>query len=102
MSSIEIIDLAAALVDVAQSAGRAEMDVYVREITVQTKKDNSPVTEADQAAEAIILEALVNIAPGVPVIAEEAFSAGQVPDIDDLFFLIDPLDGTKEFIKKKS
>ena len=100
MSSLEISDLARALISVAQSAGRAEMDVYGREIAVQTKKDNSPVTEADQAAETIILDALETIAPGIPIIAEEAFSAGQVPEIDDLFFLVDPLDGTKEFIKK--
>jgi 3'(2'), 5'-bisphosphate nucleotidase len=66
----------------------------------QDKPDGSPVTEADRAAEKIILAALSDLTPGVPVITEEAFSAGDRPDLSahENFWLVDPIDGTKEFI----
>ena len=57
------------------------------------------VTEADRAAELIILGALARAAPGVPVIAEEEVAAGRIPAHGDTYFLVDPLDGTKEFIR---
>jgi len=54
---------------------------------------------ADRAAELVILAALARAAPGVPVIAEEEVAAGRIPAHDDTYFLVDPLDGTKEFIR---
>jgi 3'(2'), 5'-bisphosphate nucleotidase len=57
------------------------------------------VTVCDRAAERIILDALAKAAPGVPVIAEEEVAAGRIPAHDDLYFLVDPLDGTKEFVR---
>ena len=66
---------------------------------VETKSDESPVTICDRAAEHIILEFLRQAAPGVPVIAEEEVAAGRIPAHDDTYFLVDPLDGTKEFIR---
>jgi len=59
----------------------------------------SPVTEADRAAELVILAALARAAPGVPVIAEEEVAAGRIPTHGDTYFLVDPLDGTKEFVR---
>ena len=56
--------------------------------------------EADLAAEAIILAALAELAPGVPVVAEEACAAGRIPVVGSRFFLVDPLDGTREFISR--
>src|SRR5262249_5814415 len=64
-----------------------------------TKADNSPVTVADQESEAIILDGLARIAPGVPVVSEEAAAAGHVPAVGARFFLVDPLDGTKPFLR---
>ncbi len=92
--------LAAKLLPVVQVAGRVEMEIYQQDFQVLTKKDDSPVTLADQAAERIILKGLETVAPDIPVVAEEAASAGHIPRTGDLFFLVDPLDGTKEFIKK--
>jgi 3'(2'), 5'-bisphosphate nucleotidase len=90
-----------ALADVAVEAGGVIWDIFQRDDVVQqTKKDSSPVTEADEAAEKIILAALARLAPGVPVVAEEEVAAGRIPDVDRQFFLVDPLDGTKEFIKR--
>jgi 3'(2'), 5'-bisphosphate nucleotidase len=82
----------------AQRAGGAIMAVYARGFDVRDKADASPVTVADEAAEKIILEDLAGIAPGVPVVAEESVAGGRVPVVAERFFLVDPLDGTKEFI----
>jgi 3'(2'), 5'-bisphosphate nucleotidase len=76
------------------------MKVYSREFTTEQKADKSPVTEADSAAEALILAALAQSLPDLPVIAEESFSAGVVPEHDGHFILVDPVDGTREFIAK--
>jgi len=90
--------LAEALLPAAISAGRAILAVRAKSVAVERKADSSPVTEADRAAEAIILAALAKVAPGVPVVAEEEVEAGRLPAVGHAFFLVDPLDGTKEFI----
>jgi 3'(2'), 5'-bisphosphate nucleotidase len=87
------------LADAAREAGEAILSIVRRGFEVEAKHDTSPVTEADRAAELIILAALARAAPGVPVIAEEEVAAGRIPAHDNLFFLVDPLDGTKEFIR---
>ena len=91
--------LADALVETAIAAGKAILEVRASPLAVDKKLDSSPVTEADRAAEAIILAALASLAPAIAVIAEEACAAGNVPTVGDAFFLVDPLDGTKEYIK---
>jgi 3'(2'), 5'-bisphosphate nucleotidase len=83
----------------AREAGEAILELVRRGFEVNTKDDRSPVTEADHAAELIILAALARAAPGVPVIAEEEVAAGRIPAHGDTYFLVDPLDGTKEFIR---
>jgi len=80
-------------------AGRVILDVRKAGIIVSSKQDNSPVTKADQAAEQVLLAALQEQFPQIPVIAEEAVSAGDLPVVGDAFFLVDALDGTKEFIR---
>ncbi|MFP5076924.1 3'(2'),5'-bisphosphate nucleotidase CysQ [Rhizobium sp. YIM 134829] len=83
----------------AVEAGRVILGVYEAGIEVRQKADCSPVTDADEAAERIILRHLEEAFPQIPVVAEEAASAGQVPEIDGrAFFLVDPLDGTREFV----
>jgi 3'(2'), 5'-bisphosphate nucleotidase len=90
-----------ALLAAAVVAGRATLDVYRADFTVTQKADQSPVTAADHAAEKIILEHLARLAPAVPVVAEESVAAGSIPWVGDEFFLVDPLDGTKEFIHRR-
>ena len=87
------------LAETAKEAGEAILTVVRRGFEVESKHDQSPVTEADRAAELVILAALARAAPGVPVIAEEEVAAGRIPAHDDIFFLVDPLDGTKEFVR---
>ncbi len=88
------------LIAAAIEAGAAIMAVFEGDFDVQVKADRSPVTVADQEAEAVILDALARLAPGVPVVAEEEAAAGRIPDVAERFFLVDPLDGTKEFIRR--
>jgi len=90
-----------ALGDTAREAGEAILKIVRAGFDVTTKGDDSPVTIADHAAEAVILDALARLAPDVPVIAEEEVAAGRVPSHGDSFFLVDPLDGTRSFIEGK-
>jgi 3'(2'), 5'-bisphosphate nucleotidase len=83
----------------AREAGEAILEIVRRGFDVEHKQDSSPVTEADRAAELIILAALAKAAPGVPIIAEEEVAAGRIPAHGDTYFLVDPLDGTKEFVR---
>jgi 3'(2'), 5'-bisphosphate nucleotidase len=85
----------------ALKAGREIMNVHKAGPHVTYKNDCSPVTEADQRAEDIILSALQQSFPGIPVIAEESAANGIVPETENEFFLVDPLDGTKEFVSGK-
>ena len=94
-------DLLQSLIYTSQRAGGAIMAVYATDFSVHGKADESPVTAADEAAEKIILADLAVIAPGVPVIAEESVAAGKVPAIAERFFLVDPLDGTREFVSRR-
>ena len=86
----------------ALMAGAEIMDVFRAGIVVEEKSDQSPVTEADRRAEIVILQGLRETFPHVPCVAEEEASAGLLPPaLGELFFLVDPLDGTKEFIKRR-
>jgi len=90
----------AALERIALEAGRIILDVRAGNgLGLERKEDDSPVTIADRRAEAHIVEALGRLAPETPVVAEEAVEAGRTPDTGGEFFLVDPLDGTKEFIR---
>lgn len=89
------------LIDIAAEAGSVILDVYDREdMDVRMKDDGSPVTEADAAAEAVILAGLSRHFPEIPVVAEEEVSAGRTPPETRRFFLVDPLDGTREFVSR--
>jgi 3'(2'), 5'-bisphosphate nucleotidase len=89
-----------AAIAAAIEAGRVVHNIYREGFSVRQKADESPVTDADHAAEAIILKRLAEAAPEVPVIAEEEVAAGRIPSVGAEFFLVDPLDGTKEFVQK--
>ena len=86
------------MLDAAIAASKAILEVYAQPFETWLKQDGSPVTEADAAAEAIILEILRPT--GIPALAEESVAAGKLPALGERFFVIDALDGTKEFIKR--
>jgi 3'(2'), 5'-bisphosphate nucleotidase len=87
--------------DIARLAGAEILVHYNKGTNVYIKADNSPVTDADQAAEDIILPKLAALTPGVPIVSEEAMANGAAPDVSGgTFWTVDPLDGTKEFIDK--
>ena len=84
----------------ARTAGAAIMKIYESGFTVETKSDDSPVTRADRLAEEIIVAGLRKLTAKFPIVAEEASEAGNTPDVTGQpFWLVDPLDGTKSFIK---
>ena len=83
---------------IALTAGLAIMETRQSSFRTRRKSDESPVTEADERAEEIILERLASLLPGVPVIAEESVSRGSIPATPAAFILVDPLDGTREFL----
>ncbi len=89
------------LARIALAAGDLIMQVYETDFDVADKDDKSPVTEADQRAEKLILEGLRKADPELVVIAEESVAAGHVPEHGERFCLVDPLDGTKEFINRR-
>lgn len=96
-------DLMARVRDIADRAGREIMAIYDSEFAVQHKDDKSPVTEADQRAETLILDAIRReITDAYPIVAEESVAAGTIPEVGDApFWLVDPLDGTKQFVKRQ-
>ncbi len=98
MSDAELLE---SITQIARRAGDVILQVYATDFSVRGKGDASPVTEADERAEAVILAGLVELTPAIPVVAEESVAAGKVPDITTAggrFWLVDPLDGTKEFV----
>jgi 3'(2'), 5'-bisphosphate nucleotidase len=89
------------IVALAERAGALILEHYRDDVAVRAKADASPVTVADEAAEALILAGLAELTPKIPVVAEETVAAGHVPEIgDDRFWLVDPLDGTREFLSR--
>ena len=92
--------VAASLAEIAIAVGPAVMEVYASGGNVSTKSDGSPVTLADERAEAIICGRLARLLPKTPVVAEERVAAGDRIPIAGRFLLVDPLDGTKEFISR--
>jgi len=90
-----------ALEMLAREAGAKALDIYARPIAADIKDDRSPVTEADRLGEEIILAGLARLAPSIPTLAEEQASIGAAPPaLGAEFFLVDPLDGTREFISR--
>src|SRR4029453_13544499 len=93
-------DLLDRVIAIARAAGAIVMAVYATEFEVGGKSDASPVTEADHRAEALIVPALAALTLGLQVVSEEAACAGRIPQIAEQFWLVDPLDGTREFIDR--
>lgn len=98
--NMDLDELTDALARIAVEAGDVIMTIYARDFSVAEKEDRSPVTEADGAAEEVILANLQKLTPDIPAVAEEAASEGNIPQVGELFYLVDPLDGTKEFINR--
>jgi 3'(2'), 5'-bisphosphate nucleotidase len=98
---VDLAPLLPAIVALAERAGALILEHYRDDVAVRAKADASPVTVADEAAEALILEGLAELTPQIPVVAEETVAAGHVPELGDgRFWLVDPLDGTKEFLSR--
>jgi len=91
-----------AVAETVRTAGTEIMNIYVTtDIGTEIKNDSTPVTKADKASEDIILPALKQLTPNIPILSEEQVAAGNIPDISDgTYWAVDPLDGTKDFINQ--
>ena len=85
---------------IAREAGVAILEIYARNFSVQEKTDKSPLTEADLAAHTVISKRLSALTPSLPILSEEDVAGFSGPDQNGRYWLVDPLDGTKEFIKR--
>ncbi|MBM7455584.1 3'(2'), 5'-bisphosphate nucleotidase [Oceanisphaera litoralis] len=85
---------------IARAAGDAIMEIYGREFTIEQKEDKSPLTEADAAAHHLIMDQLALLPLQAPVLSEEDTASFAGADDNGRYWLVDPLDGTKEFIKR--
>jgi 3'(2'), 5'-bisphosphate nucleotidase len=88
------------VIDIAKQAGEAIMLIYEREFVVGYKEDRSPLTEADLASHQLICEKLKELYTNIPILSEESANTFSLIDENACFWCVDPLDGTKEFIKK--
>ncbi len=89
------------IVPIAREAGEAILGIYSQDFEVDSKADNSPLTEADLAAHRVIVERLNALTPGIPVLSEESASMPWEQRRQwTRYWLVDPLDGTKEFVKR--
>ena len=86
--------------EIALKAGSVIMRHYAAGAEARLKADHSPVTDADEEAERLILAELAKAFPGVPVVAEDEAAAGRIATTGSHFFLVDPLDGTREFLSR--
>jgi len=94
-------DILPAVAEIARRAGAAIMEIYRTDFDVERKDDGSPLTLADTASEAEILPALAALTPDIPIVSEESAETNMTPDkVGRRFWLVDPLDGTREFLKR--
>jgi 3'(2'), 5'-bisphosphate nucleotidase len=100
LSKLNLLVLLPSVEAIARQAGALILQVYASDFAVSHKADASPVTLADEQAEALIVPALQSLLPAVPVVAEEAASRGEALVAGDCFWLVDPLDGTREFVSR--
>lgn len=92
-------DLLGPIAELTATAGGKIIEIAQGDLGASRKSDRSPVTLADTAAEDILRKGLAKLLPGVPFIGEESVAAGDIPEPGREFLLIDPLDGTREFIQ---
>jgi 3'(2'), 5'-bisphosphate nucleotidase len=98
--NLPILDHLDRIEEISRDAGDAIMKVYEKAIDVSYKSDHSPITEADLIANQIIVNALQEFYPEVPILAEEAVADFKGVNEEGFYWLVDPLDGTKEFVKR--
>ena len=98
--TLNLSELLTSVERITLDAGAAIMSVYSREFTVEEKEDKSPLTEADKAAHDVIMAGLTALPEGIPVLSEEDAEGFGGTDANGRYWLVDPLDGTKEFIKR--
>ena len=97
MNNNELKTVAENLIDTFDKAGKESIELYNKGLKVEIKKDNSPVTNGDLRANELITEKILELTPSIPIISEETVDLN-IKNKSKIFWLIDPIDGTKEYI----
>ena len=100
MNNTELQKIADGLLDTFLEAGRMAKEIARRGVKITIKNDNSPVTDGDLAVDKLLREKILNLTPNIPIISEESVNIKEKNEYKN-FWLIDPIDGTKDYIKKK-
>ena len=100
MNQKELKNIAEGLIDTFHRAGRESIDIYNKGLKIQIKKDNSPVTNGDLRVNELITKKILEITPNIPIVSEETVNLEKKNKFK-VFWLIDPIDGTREYIAGK-
>ena len=100
MNKNELKSIAESLIDTFNLAGKESIELYKKGLKIQIKKDNSPVSNGDLRVNELITEKISEITPNMPIVSEETVNL-KVKNKSKIFWLIDPIDGTKEYIAGK-
>ena len=99
MNNLNLKEITEKLLDTFLEAGRIAREINQQSLKITTKADNTPVTNGDLAVDKILREKIINLTPNLPIISEETIDL-EIENKNKTFWLIDPIDGTKEYIKK--
>ena len=101
MNKNELKTIAEGLIETFNIAGQESIDLYLRGLEIKIKEDNSPVSNGDLRANELITNKILELTPGIPIISEETVDL-RIKNKEKIFWLIDPIDGTKEYIAGKN
>ena len=100
MNKSELKNIAESLIETFNIAGQESIDLYSKGLEIKTKEDNSPVSNGDLRVNDLITKKILELTPNIPVVSEETVDL-KVKNKEKIFWLIDPIDGTKEYISGK-
>ena len=100
MNNLNLKNTAEQLIDTFLEAGQVAKEINQRGVKITIKSDKSPVTDGDLAVDKILTVKIKNLTPSIPIISEETVNLN-IENINTIFWLIDPIDGTRDYIKKK-
>ena len=101
MNKSELKNIAESLIETFNIAGQESMDLYSKGLKIEIKEDNSPVSNGDLRVNDLITNKILKLTPNIPIISEETVDL-KIKNKEKIFWLIDPIDGTKEYIAGKN
>ena len=100
LNNLNLKNITENLIETFLNAGNIAKEISLRGVKITIKADKSPVTDGDLAVDALLRDKILNLTPGIPIISEETVNLN-IKNKNKTFWLIDPIDGTKDYIKKR-